>query len=504
MSARTWAMSRRAELLAAFRLLFAQLYEDRDLLLAWTLLLAVMPLVDPASPLGGDDFVWWSTLTVSIATTLRGRALGEGPHPALTPQRSFIGGLAQRVAMGLTPWALLAWAELGRGDAGPLDPAVSALGATALTLALVGLRWLSWQEGRTAWTPQSSVSPLTLALLLGSLLPVAAWSLGRFAASAPPGLGGTTLAGGLMGLGLLSAGLFAGRIEHWLQRRAARVESAAWRPSGFRFGLALFGPPAGLGLAGLAHAADLTGSLTLGPEQGYIVSLYGLAWARVLWPRPLPLARTVLLHEVVPTGGVDARLEAVAARSFAEVPTGSLRISPLRLRRTRAVHPWVVPVIRPGLAAQESPLASPWPTPQPPTPMHALGEARFEPDPVLGHAQLDEITLRIPAQTERRTEALREAGGTRRILVLRAFPEGGDTQTTGPTYAWDDPLPAKSVQVIEPGVVRASLRDRDVILIAAGGRARLYEVELGSTVTDPFLFELGRAPQLEDYVQVTR
>lgn len=486
----------------AARGLLHQLFVDRDLVLAWALSVAALPLVDPSSPLGGDDFVWWTTLTLSAAAALRGRALGEGAHPALSPQRSHVGGIAQRVALALTPWTLLAWAELGRGAAGPLEPAVSAVGAAALTLALLGLRALSWREGRTAWAPRSPVSPLVLALAVGALPPAAAWALGRLAAATPEELGGLSLTAGLMGLGFLSTGLFAGRVQHWLQRRAARDASAPWRPTGARLMLALVGPPAGFALGLLAQDAWLERGL--GPEQAYIVSLYVLAWARVLWPRPLPLARTVLLHEVVPTGGGDARSEGLAARDFSQVPSGALRVSPLRLRRTRAIHPWVVPVSRPGLSAQGESLLSPWPLPPPPPSLHALGEARFEPDPLLGLARLDEITLRIPAQEEHRGHNLKQDNMTRRVLVLRAFPEGSARDEETPTYAWDDPLPPGSVQRIEPGVREATLRDRDVILIASGGRARLYEVELGAVVTDPFLFELGRAPQLEDYVQVTR
>ena len=486
----------------AARGLLHKLVEDRDLIVVWALSVAALPLVDPSSPLGGEDFVWWTTLTLSAAAALRGRALGEGPHPALPPQRSVLGGIAQRVALALTPWTLLAGAELGRGVEGPLEPAVAAVCAAALTLILLALRALSWQEGRTAWAPASPLSPLAIALVLGALPPAAAWALGRFAAAAPPGLGGLTLTAGLMGVGFFATGLFAGRVQHWLQRRAAKEESAPWRPTGSRFVLALLGPPAGLALGGLAQAAWLNEGLA--PEQAYILSLYVLAWARVLWPRPLPIARAVLLHEVVPTGGGDARGEGLAAREFAEVPTGALRVSPLRLRRTRAIHPWVVPVLRPGLAAREAPLVSPWPLPPLPAPLHALGEARFEPDPLLGLARLDEITLRIPAQEEHHGQNLREDSMTRRVLVLRAFPEGETGGDEAPTYAWDDPLPPGSVQVIEPGVRRATLRDRDVILIASGGRARLYEVELGALLSDPFLFELGRVPQLEDYVQVTR
>ncbi|MBK7760043.1 MAG: hypothetical protein IPI35_27285 [Deltaproteobacteria bacterium] len=484
-----------------------QLIEDRDLVGAWMLLTAAQPLVNPASPLAGADLSWWATLSVSITAALRGRALGEGPHPALAPQRTFVGQLALRAAMALVPWTLLAWAELGRTIPvkAAAEPSLAAVVAPALTLALLGLRWLSWREGRTAWLPHARVSPLVWAVLLAAVPVVMAFVLGVVCAALPPAMGAPTFTASLIGLGFVSAALFAGRIQHVLQRRAAGYrDGEPWRPRWFRFGLALLGPPAGVLIAvvALAPAAELGLGLAVGGDQAYIVALYVLAWGRVLWPRPLPLARTVVLHEVVPTGGGDSSAETLTARAFSEIPSGSLRINPLRLRRTRVMHPWVVPVMRPGLSEEAQALASPWPIPPAPAPLHALGEARFEPDPVLGRAQLDEITLRMQSHADDNGVDLREDGLTRRIVVLRAFPSGPSQSAQSRTFSWDDTLPEASAQVIDNRTTQATLRDRDVILIASGGRARLFEVELGATTSDPFLFELGRAPQIEDYVRV--
>jgi hypothetical protein len=506
----SWWARTRATPAALTQSLVAQLIEDRDLVGVWVLLTAVQPLMDPASPLASADLSWWAILTLSITAALRGRALGDGPHPALAPQRTWTGQLALRVALALVPWTLLAWGELGQAlwakDAAA-ERAVAAVAAPALTLTLLGLRWLSWREGRTAWMPQSPVSPLLVAVLLALSLLGLAFGLGALSASMPSSVGDMVFTSCLMGLGFLSAGMFAGRVQHVLQRRAAgRRDGESWRPSWSRFGLALLGPPVGVligvALLGLARALDLY--LSLGGEQAYIVALYVLAWGRVLWPRSLPLARTVILHEVVPTGGIDASADNLTARAFSEIPSGSLRINPLRLRRTRVMHPWVVPVKRAGLTEAGSPLTSPWPLPLAPAPLHALGEARFEPDPVLGRAQLDEITLRMQSHADDFTADLREDGLTRRIVVLRAFPEGPAHAQHERTFSWDESFPEDSAQVIDNRTTRATLRDRDVILIASGGRARLFEVELGATTTDPFLFELGRAPQIEDYVRVSR
>jgi hypothetical protein len=501
-----WLARMRATPAAAAQSLVAQLIDDRDLVGAWMLLTAAQPLVNPSSPLAGTDLSWWATLTLSVTAALRGRALGEGPHPALAPQRTLIGQLALRAALAVVPWTLLAWAELGRAVwASAADaPNLAAVAAPALTLVLLGLRWLSWREGRTAWLPRARVSPLVWAVLLATVPVGLAFVLGVVCAALPVAVGAPTFTAALIGLGFLSAGMFAGRVQHLLQRRAAGYrDGKPWRPSWFRFGLALLGPPAGalIAVVILAPVAEAGFGLSVGSEQAYIVALYVLAWGRVLWPRPLPLARTVLLHEVVPTGGGDAT-DNLTARAFSEIPSGSLRINPLRLRRTRVMHPWVVPVMRPGLTEQAQSLASPWPTPPAPAPLHALGEARFEPDPVLGRAQLDEITLRMQSHADDNAVDLREDGLTRRIVVLRAFPNGPSRTRYDQTFSWDDQLPEESAQVIDNRTTRATLRDRDVILIASGGRARLFEVELGATTSDPFLFELGRAPQIEDYVRV--
>ena len=89
-------------------------------------------------------------------------------------------------------------------------------------------------------------------------------------------------------------------------------------------------------------------------------------------------------------------------------------------------------------------------------------------------------------------------------MCIRDSPSGPSQSAQSRTFSWDDTLPEASAQVIDNRTTQATLRDRDVILIASGGRARLFEVELGATTSDPFLFELGRAPQIEDYVRVAR
>lgn len=483
--------------------------EDRDLIAVWVLLLSAQPLVPPDSLLGREGLLPWAALTLSVAAALRGRALGAGPHPALPPQRTWLGGLLLRVAGALVPWALLAWALAGAELAGL--PAQGALIlAPALTAALVGLRWATWGEGRTAWQPASAVQELLYAVATNGVVVLGALWLGWFQQALGGLLPGLLVLGAWLGLALLGVGVLLDHPRDRSQRRAAGLQAAPgqrrapWTPNLLPYALALLGPLSGALLVWLAQTmleAERWREPTF--TQAFVLSLYGLAWARVLWPRALPLARTVLLHEVIPAGGREAAALPGRARPFGAPPDGALRIHPLELRRTRVVHPWVVPVVQPSVASAGLPPASPWPTPPTPSTQHVLGHARFELDPQLERAQMERITIRFTHRVPAEGGATGH-GHVQRIVVLRAYPEGVGQARMQPTFTWDEPLPADSVQIIDNRTAEATLEDGDIILIASGGRGWLYEVELGVGLEDPFLLEFGRVPQLEDYVQVSR
>src|SRR5690606_3650931 len=57
--------------------------------------------------LGREDLLPWMTLTLSVVALLRGRSLGPGPHPMLTPRVDGTSWYLRKVAMALSPWALL-------------------------------------------------------------------------------------------------------------------------------------------------------------------------------------------------------------------------------------------------------------------------------------------------------------------------------------------------------------------------------------------------------------
>ena len=42
-------------------------------------------------------------------------------------------------------------------------------------------------------------------------------------------------------------------------------------------------------------------------EQAFVPAAFVVAWAGVIWPKPIPIAVTCLLHEVMPAGGGDPR-----------------------------------------------------------------------------------------------------------------------------------------------------------------------------------------------------
>lgn len=476
--------------------------QDRDLLLLWLGLAALQTFVPP-SPLSRADLAPWCALALGAAAALRARPLGQGPHPALPPRQTRLGPGLRGVSFALIPVTLLFWIEAGRG-------AVSALAlAPALTLALLALRWLTRGHARTAWAPRARQT--RWGWLAGALIVlVAAWGAG---ALARPGQGEAAdpdvdllLTAASLGLSFLAVGLFAGRLQHLAQRQAVASQRPAWWATLAPFALALLGPPLGLVVLLLVVGSPLGASrglfAELGFDQAYIVALYVIAWARVLWPRPVSVARTVILHEVVPSGGRDAAAEANAARTFGQVPVGALRFNPNRIRRTRVLHTWLVPVLAPRVLAQDDPVVSPWAPPRAPAALHALGEARFEPDPISGLAQSEVITLTLAGDGAGRQTELSRDGLTRRVVVLRSFPRGGLFRRARRTFAWEPEIASESVQVIGPGVRCVYIREGDVILIASGGRAMAYEVELGATTTDRFLVGAGRPAQLEDYARV--
>lgn len=458
-----------------------------DLALLWLASVVAWPLVPASNPLARPDLTPWLIATLAAALALRGRRLGAGPHPSLQPRFDAVGALARRLAVVLTPVAL--FCTVDAANSRELIPAVLALlsGVAALAGLAVG-----HGHGLTAWQPgvssEASARAATALVLVGAALGLGA---------AAPWLGSTAVeASATLGLACLAAGLADGRARHLAQRRAAgNRDGSRWRPELFPFALAALGP--GIGFYLLHCIFRPLGGLDF--DQAYAASLFVLVWVGLIWPRPEPIARAVLLHEVVPVSGQDLP-PGDAASPFDEPPEGALRLDPRRMRRTRVVHPWLVPVRASRISDLDDP-ARPLVERQPaPMAAHALGDAAFEPDPLTNSAQIDCITLHLRGG-DSAVSLSRGEGLTRRVVILRPFlPPGASAAPRTPTYAWEREQPEQSVQQLDPTLDAATLRDGDVLVLSIEGVARAYEIELGAPVfTDARL----RPPQLEDYVGVS-
>lgn len=499
------------------RLLAQWLYADLDLLALWIALWVAQCWVPPGSPLAQADFApsvpdtWdvgflgsllaradfapWMALVLTFVALLRGRVLGDGAHPSLACRSDRVGWLCKRFAVATTPALVLAWFEaIPSGSLGP---------AVIFSLAQLALLSLGQRDGNSAWKPEATPELqywLTLSVLTGLVCTALHGFTTIFADPAFP-------VAAQVGMTFVMTGAFAGSPRHRAQRRhAGRADKSAWRPRPFIHVLAALGP--GLGwlilhsaLGSIRATGHSSAGIGVSFDLAYIMTLYGIAWGRVLWSRPRPIARIVLLHEVMPAGGWDGQDPALA-QAFVDTPLGSLRFSPLRVRRTRVVHTWVVPVLAPRVATADDPVRLLWPPPPAPAPQHALGEARFDPDPLLNVTQMEAITIHLAGGMSDQVN-LREDALARRILVLRPFPGGLLGGSKERLYQWESALPTNSVQVLDGSTRTAQICDGDVILLASGGRSRAYEVEFAQPIIDRFLLDMGRPPQLEDYVRVS-
>ena len=465
-------------------------WRDLPLIALGWLLLAIQPVVPLGHPLARPDLVPWVTLALTVAAFLRARTIGEGAHPMLTPRQATMPRFARRVAAAAVPVVLMAWYEAGRSSG--RETMLVAIGAS---VAVVALRWLANEDGQTGWKPQGRPSWVIWLGTAGSTVAVAAIG-GRLDRVWGEGLMTGVGASMLVGCAFLGASLTHGRAVHLAQREAAgRKDGKPYRPPLFHPFLALFGPSVGLwGLIQLYMA--LFGPF--GFEQAFLGGLHVVAWAMVLWAPPPPVAVQVLLHEVVPTGGDDEE-GGEAAADFDRPPEGALRLNPLLLRRTLAIHPWLVPVQGQRIGDLDDPIRPLWLRPPPPPPAHALGEAVFQPDPRSGRLQLSTISIRVRGQVD--TSHL--SGGdvqARRLVVIRPFPsETWLRPRATTTYRWERALHPDAIQALDGATATLTLRDGDILVTSTEGVARAYEVEIGAVVPAGHPMTLGRLPQVEDY-----
>jgi hypothetical protein len=465
--------------------------QNLDLFGVWWALVIAQPLVPADHWLGRADLAPWAMLALAIATFLRARPLSKGHHPSLTPRHSEWDWWLQRAGLVGAPGVLLAWFDVGR------TLTLSSLGVAAgATTAVVVLLGLSQDQGRTAWNPpgvdgwQVWLRNLLAAIAMAVLAGLSEW--GAAAATWERGFGPAVL----LGTGFLGISLMLDRVQHVRQRRrAGRKDGGQYRDSLYRPAVAFLMPL--LGLWGLVQIYRQPFG-DPGFQQAYLVALHVLAWAAIIWSRPTPVAMHCLLHEVVPAGGTDPATKSEVA-GFDQPPEGALRINPLHTKRTRGVHPWLVPVQGARIGDLDDPVRPLWNRSSPLQPSHVMGEASFEPDAELRRAQWETITVRVKGRRDV-TTLTGEDVQARRLVVLRAWPPPGARGEGETTYLWESGVPAASIQVVDAVTESISLRDGDVIVLSIEGVARAFELEIGAPVFDLGELATFRPPQLEDYV----
>jgi hypothetical protein len=517
----------------AFARLADRIAENLDLMLIFVLMAGAQAAVPVGHVLAQDGLVPWMMVALALAAPLRVRALGEGPHPALRHRTSGFDTFMRRLAriglpisalgLYLAPrWLLLpspgSGPPLARFDLGLVTLNLSTGVLTALgvgvgaALAAAFFRFISSNHHRTAWDPPG---PSDLRFWLPGAFVFIALGLGagvydgllqgaiegRANRGELPGLLAWAEwlgAGGLLGMVFLAEGLIDGSTRHLRQRVAAgQRDGKRWQPGRFRYALACLGPAMGLWL--LMQAIRLLQGQSPGFEQAFVGAMFVLAWVAVIWPPRTPVAMHCLLSEVRPSSGRDEQ-GGETALDFDQVPKGALRINPVEMRPTRAIHPWLVPVRRGRIEDLDDPVKPLWPRPNRPREHHVLGDASFEPDPISRQPQTQVITVRLRAPDD----VTSISGGnaqSRRIVVLRAFPVGAARRgRQRVTYRWDDQnLPPGSMQVVDPTTRELQLRDGDVLVLSSEGVARAYAVEIGSAVYEWGPLSTSRSPQVEDY-----
>ncbi len=465
-----------------------------ELILVAGALIVAQPFVPSGTLLARDDLAPWLALSLSLVTLVRGGRLGAGPHPMLPERHTFFAGWARQCGLALVPWVLLYYYDAARLN--EVAPLWLAVGCSAGMVALLAL---GRTEGQTAWNPPGPSDVRAWALGAPAIVAMAL-GLGRIAGRGFGTFSSDVWLACLLSLQYVAVGLAAGRTANLRQRlRAARSYGRWVGATTLGLVFAMLGP--GLGYFALAALYALAAGHRVNFGEAYVTTLFVATWAAILWRRPPPVAVACLLHEVVPEGGTDAIPEA-AAIGFESPPEGALRLNPLRLRRARTMHPWIVPIRRARIGDLDDPVKPLWEPAKPLAVAHILGEAAFEPDATTGAPQWDVVTIRLAARGDvaRLTEDDAQA---RRIVILRPFPRiGGGASTRLTTYRWEEKLPQESIQVLDATTETCQLVHGDLIVMSSEGVARAYELEVGATIWSAADLVTYRTPQVEDYTKV--
>ena len=190
----------------------------------------------------------------------------------------------------------VAWDVVRTQSIGWLDFVIRPVAMTIVTLLAIRL---SKSLEQTAWNPHGISSALIWTIGL-FLIVGAAMGIGRFE-KINPEFHSESL---LLGLAFLTVGIIVGRAQHLRQRLAAGTkDNRSYRPALFNYLFSSLG--SAFGLWALYFIQDQLG---LGDQVTFelaFVPLLCRCLAGVVWTKPVPIAVTCLLHEIMPAGGGD-------------------------------------------------------------------------------------------------------------------------------------------------------------------------------------------------------
>ena len=471
-----------------------------DLLLLWVLLIAIQPLVSVDHLLARQDLVPWLMFGLGGAVVLRGRRYGDGPHSSLTKRYKFFGSILRIVGMLGALLSIVWWYDLGIAfdtvrtqSIGWVPLVVSPLGATLATLLAIRL---SKKHEETAWDPDGVASGLVWGLGTLSLV-ISSVGIGRIE-KLYPDFHSESL---LVGVAFCTVGLIVGRVQHLRQRlRAGTKDNRPYRPAPFSYIFATVGSAFGLwALYTIQNLLGLGDQVTF--ELAFVPAAFVVAWSGVVWPKPVPIAVTCLLHEIMPAGGGD-KMVSTTATPFDETPEGALRINPLEIKRVLATHPWLIPVKASRVPELDDPIRPLWPRREPPVAYHVLGSASFEPCSHTNKEQWSEVTIRLKG-SEDVGSLSGSASSTRSIVVMKPFLTPGTPRKKRiTTYKWEKSVLEASIQHVDATTETLSLESGCIIVMATEGVARAFELEIGAPVYRLPEAAGFRPPQLEDYVEL--
>ena len=482
------------------RIILAGVSNNIDLLALWVLLIAIQPQIPIGNVLSRPDLIPWLMFCLGCTAFLRGREYGDGPHTSLTKQVSSMGAFMRLVARLLIPFLCVLLYDLGFHSKLVLDKEPEGLvflsRSIVFLVVFVCCLTLSKSHEKTAWNPRGISSTILWFVAVFVFVPFIV-GIG-YVANHFPDIPCDAI---LLGTAFLLCGLLTGRIRHFRQRRRAGCkDGSSYFPALFNY---IFSP---VGSAfGLWALYKIQEEIGLGEkvsfEQAFVPAALIVAWAGVVWPKPLPIAVTCLLHEIMPAGGGDASVSTTAS-PFDKPPEGALRINPLFIRRIRSTHPWLVPVKASRVPELDDPILPLWQRVEPPPAYHIMGDASFEPDPYTNKEQWNEITIRLRGSDDVGSVA-GSAANNRSIVVLKPFLRPGVSKKKRlVTYKWEKAVPKASIQNVDATTETLSLEDGCIIILATEGVARAFELEICTPVYRLTEAANFRPPQLEDYVKL--